>query len=277
VERSEPRTAFVLGGGGILGAAEVGMLQALLERQVVPDVLVGSSVGSLNGAFVAADPSLGQVEAMIETWTSISDGGLLTGSFLGRLGRLVSGGTYIHSNDSLRALIDDGLGAEKFEDLPVHFECIASSIERASGHWFSSGPVTEAVLASCAVPGLLPAVEIDGEHFYDGGLVSSVPVGRAVSLGARQIFVLHVGRLEQPLRAPSTPWQVGLVAFEIARRHQFQEDLAKVPDGVEVHVLPSGSQAPPVTVRYRHPAGIRARITAAHAATSAYLDHLFTK
>jgi NTE family protein len=253
------------------------MLQALLERQVVPDLVVGSSVGSLNGAFIAEDPSLRRVEAMIDTWTSISDRGLLTGSLLGRLGRLIRGGTYVHSNDSLRALIEDGLGARNFEDLPVHFECVASCIERASGHWFSTGPVTEAVLASCAVPGLLPAVEIYGEHFYDGGLVSSVPVGRAVGLGARQIFVLHVGRLEQPLRAPSTPWQVGLVAFEIARRHQFQEDLAKVPDGVEVHVLPSGSQAPPVSVRYRHPAGIPARIRAAHAATSAYLDQVFTE
>ena len=252
------------------------MLQALLERQVVPDLVVGCSVGSLNGAFIAANPSLTRVDTMIDTWSSISDRGLLTGSFFGRLGRLVRGGTYVHSNDGLRALIEGGLGVSNFEDLPVHFECVAACIERAAGHWFSSGPVADAVLASCAVPGLLPAVEIDGEHFYDGGLVSSVPVGRAVGLGARQIFVLHVGRLEQPLRAPSTPWQVGLVAFEIARRHQFQEDLAKVPGGVDVHVLPSGSQAPPVAVRYRHPSGIPARITAAHAAASAYLDHVFT-
>ena len=250
------------------------MLQALLERQVVPDLIVGSSVGSLNGAFIAADPSLGGVDAMIDTWTNISDRGLLTESFLGRLGRLVRGGTYLHSNDSLRALIEGSLGSRNFEDLPIHFECIASCIERASGHWFSSGPVTEAVLASCAVPGLLPPIEIDGEHFYDGGLVSSVPVGRAVGLGALEIYVLHVGRIEQPLRAPSTPWQVGLVAFEIARRHQFQEDLAKVPNGVDVHVLPSGSQAPPISVRYRHPAGIPARIMAAHVAASAYLDQL---
>jgi NTE family protein len=266
--------AFVLGGGGILGAAEVGMLQALLERRLVPDLVVGSSVGSLNGALVAADPTPKGVAAMTDAWTNISDRHLLTGSFFGRLATLVRGGTYLHSNERLRALIDSSLGPRNFEDLPVHFECVASCIERASGHWFSSGPVTEAVLASCAVPGLLPAVEIDGEHFYDGGLVSSVPVGRAVGLGARQIFVLHVGRLERPLRAPSTPWQVGLVAFEIARRHQFQEDLAKVPDGVDVHVLPSGSHPPPVSVRYRATAGIPARITAAHSAAAAYLERM---
>ena len=87
------------------------MLQALLERQVVPDLIVGSSVGSLNGAFIAADPCLGRVDAMIDTWTSISDRGLLTESFLSRPGRLVRGGTYLHSNDSLRALIEGSLGS----------------------------------------------------------------------------------------------------------------------------------------------------------------------
>ena len=74
---------------------------------------------------------------MIDTWTSISDRGLLTESFLSWPGRLVRGGTYLHSNDSLRALIEGSLGSRNFEDLPIHFECIASGIERASGHWSS--------------------------------------------------------------------------------------------------------------------------------------------
>ena len=115
---------------------------------------------------------------------------------------------------------------------------MAASIERAAATWFSSGFGDRAVLASCAVPGLLPPVEIEGEHFLDGGLVRSVPIGRAAELGATRIFVLHVGRLEQPLRPPTRPWQVALVAFEIARRHQFEEELASLPPGVEVHVLP---------------------------------------
>ena len=123
-----------------------------------------------------------------------------------------------------------------------------------------------------AVPGLLPAVEIEGQHFFDGGLVSSVPVGRAVKLGARRIFVLHVGRIERPLTAPSTPWQVGLVAFEIARRHQFEEDMSAIPEGIEVHVLPTGADVPALSVSYRRAAGIPGRIETAHRAASAYLD-----
>ena len=89
-----------------------------------------------------------------------------------------------------------------------------------------------AVLASCAVPGLLPPVEVDGEHYFDGGLVDSIPVGRAVALGASTVYVLHVGRIERPLTVPRRPWEVGLVAFEIARRHRFHEEMSALPSSV---------------------------------------------
>src|ERR1700733_2333189 len=269
---SDPLTAFVLGGGGLLRAAEVGMLRALLEREIIPDVVVGSSVGALNGVFIAADPTLASVQRMVDTWAGLSNRGVFGGSILGQLGTLTRNGTYLHSNEGIRRLIEDGIGDVDFADLPVHFECIAACIERAAPHWFSSGPVTNAVLASCAVPGLLPAVEIEGQHFLDGGLVRSVPIGRAVELGAQRIFVLHVGRLDQPLRAPTRPWQVALVSFEIVRRHHFEEELASVPAGIEIHVLPTGSVAPPLSVRYRSTTGVPERIDAAHRATSVFLD-----
>jgi NTE family protein len=99
------------------------------------------------------------------------------------------------------------------------------------------------VLASCAVPGVLPPVEIDGEHYIDGGVVNSIPISRAVELGATAIYVLHVGRIEAPLEVPRSPLQVALVTFEIARRHRFNRDLAALPDGVVAHVLPTGEPA----------------------------------
>jgi NTE family protein len=269
---SKGSTAFVLGGGGVLGAAEVGMLRALLERDIIPDLVVGSSVGALNGAFIAAEPSLTSVDRMVDVWTGLSDRGVFGGSVFGQLSTLARHGTHLHSNDGLRQLIDGELGSLEFSDLRVRFECVAASIERATATWFSSGLVTPAVLASCAVPGLLPAVEINGEHYLDGGLVHSVPIGRAAELGAKRIFVLHVGRLEQPLKPPTRPWQVALVAFEIARRHQFGEELARMAGAVDVNVLPSGSTAPGLTMRYRNTSGVPARIEAAHEAASAYLD-----
>jgi len=265
-------TAFVLGGGGILGAAEVGMLRALLEHDIMPDLVVGSSVGALNGAFIAAEPSLASVDRMVEVWTGLSDRGVFGGSVFGQLSTLARHGTHLHGNDGLRQLIEGELGPLEFADLAVRFECVAASIERATATWFSSGPVTPAVLASCAVPGLLPPVEIGGQHYLDGGLVQSVPIGRAAELGATRIFVLHVGRLEQPLKPPTRPWQVALVAFEIARRHQFGEELARLAGAVEVDVLPSGSAPPSLSMRYRSTSGVRGRIEAAHDAAAAYLD-----
>ena len=155
------------------------------------------------------------------------------------------------------------------------FQCVAASIENAGAHWFSTGPLADAVLASCAVPGLLPPVEIGGEHFLDGGLVHSIPVGRALALGATEIYVLHVGRIERPLAPPRSPWDVGLVAFEIARRHRFVEEMAALPASVRVHVLPSGEEnAPLMSLRYRSPAAVAGRISRGYQAASEYLAGL---
>jgi NTE family protein len=265
-------TAFVLGGGGVLGSAEVGMLQALLQRGITPDLVVGSSVGALNGAFLAAEPTCETVTRMTEVWTNLSDRGVFGGSVIGQLRTLARHGTHLHGNGQLRQLIDDQLPGARIEDLAVRFECVAACIERAAAHWFSTGPLADAVLASCAVPGLLPPVAIGGSHYLDGGLVRSVPVGRAVELGATTVYVLHVGRVEQPLAVPTRPWEVAQVAFEISRRHSFEEELASTPDGVDVHVLPTGMPVPTLSVRYRSASKTTERIATAHEATAHYLD-----
>jgi NTE family protein len=157
----------------------------------------------------------------------------------------------------------------------VPFQCVAASIERAAAHWFAAGPIVEAVLASAAVPGLLPPVRVGDEHFFDGGLVHSIPIGRALELGARTVYVLHVGRIERPLQVPSRPWEVGLVAFEIARRHRFAEDMAAVPPGVTVHVLPAGAEGAAGVdlsqLRYRDASRIDEHIKRAYEASAAYL------
>ena len=251
------------------------MVKALLEAGVIPDLIVGTSVGALNGAFVAADPTPSAATQLAEVWTTLTASEVFSGSLISRIASLARSGTHLHGNDSLRNLIEGLLPGMLIENLPVRFECVAASIERACGHWFSSGPLVDAVLASSAVPGLLPPVEIDGEHFLDGGLVYSIPVGRAVELGATRVMVLHVGRIERPLVAPTKPWEVGLVAFEISRRHRFSEEMARMPDNIEVHVLPAsapGGPAPSGVMRYRDTSQVPARIEAAFRATTDYLE-----
>jgi len=270
------KTAFVLGGGGVLGAHEVGMLRALSEAGIRPDVVVGTSVGAINGVFVAADPA-GAATLLGQMWQGDALRQAFSETLWGRAARLARSGTHLHSMEPLRKLLDDMLPGQDFADLELPFQCVAASIERASARWFSGGPIVPAVLASCAVPGLLPPVEVDGEHYFDGGLVDSIPVGRAVALGARTVYVLHVGRIERPLAVPRRPWEVGLVAFEIARRHRFHEEMAALPDDARVHVLPAGAdQRPPdlSQLRYRDKTKVGVSIERAYAASASYLAEL---
>jgi NTE family protein len=164
---------------------------------------------------------------------------------LRRFGTLARSGTHLESLETARMRLANALGAGRVEDLQVRFQCVAASIERAAEHWFEEGPLTDVVLASCAVPGVLPPVKIGEEHYIDGGIVNSIPVGRAVALGATSIYVLQVGRLERPLQPPRWPWEVGLVAFEVARRHRFAHDLHSLPETVNLRVLPTGGSAAP--------------------------------
>jgi NTE family protein len=264
--------AFVLGGGGILGATQVGMLRALIEAGVRPDVVVGTSVGAVNGALIASDPTPSAIGTLTRLWTSMSRSEVFSGNLVTRARTLAQHGTHLHSNASLRRLLGASL-PQRFDQLPVPFQCVAAAVERASAHWFTGGPLVEAVLASCAAPGLLPPARIGGEHYLDGGLVHSIPVGRAVALGARTVYVLQVGRVERPLRPPRRPWEVGLLAFEIARRHRYVEEMAAVPQETRVVVLRSGTEDTPlVSLRYRDTSRVADRIERAYAASRALLE-----
>jgi NTE family protein len=266
------RSAIVLGGGGVFGATQVGMLRALLESGFQPDLVIGTSVGALNGAAIAANPTTAGVDILADLWSSLGEEGLFTDNVLARASTLARYRTHLYSAAPLRKLLTSHLPAT-FADLALPFQCVAASIERAVAHWFSAGSLTDAVMASCAVPALLPPVAINGEHFLDGGLVHSIPIGRALALGASEIYVLHVGRIEQPLAVPRSLWDVCLTSFEVARRHRFVEEMSNLPPDVRVHVLPSGEEKMPlVSLRYRHAKAVASRMERGYNAASEYLS-----
>ena len=238
--------------------------------------MVGTSIGALNGAVVAADPA-GAADRLSRMWQGEELRLAFSEKLWARAVRLVRSGTHLHSFDALSRVLAEALPGPDFGDLVLPFQCVAASIEGASARWFSAGPVVPAVMASCAVPGLLPPVEIDGSHYFDGGLVDSIPVGRAVMLGASTVYVLQVGRIESPLAVPTKLWQVGLVAFEIARRHRFHEEMSSLPDQVRVHVLPTGGERLPPGLkqfRYRDRARVGRSIERAYTASATYLAEL---
>ncbi len=266
------RTAFVLGGGGPLGAYEVGMLQALIEHGIAADVVVGTSIGAINGAGIAADPSLEGVARLRSVWLSLDEQEMFGGGLFATALNAFRSRTHLYSISPLRVMLSEWL-PERFEDLVVEFQCVAASIERSAEQWFSSGPLVEPILASSSVPGLFPPVEIGGEHYIDGGIVNSIPVRRAFDLGATTIYVLQVGRIERKLTVPRLPWEVAQVALEVARRHRFFADMASLPPGVVAHVLPTGAVDPPgQRLRQIDPGLAERRFQLAYQASAEYLD-----
>ncbi len=270
-------TAFVLGGGGRWGAVEVGMLKALDQAGVAPDLVLGTSIGAFNGSVIADDPGSDGVKRLADFWDEVSGADLFKGWF-GRYKNMATLKPAIHDTSEMKALLERLHGPSRLiEDLTIPFQCVAASIERAAEHWFTSGPLVTALLASSAVPALFPPVRVGDEHFYDGGLVNSVPLTRAVDLGASVVYVLQVGRVESPLRPPRRLYESALISFEIARRHRFTTTLDNLPVGVEVHLLPSGN---PVAfddrrqLRWRKTGDTSGLIDVAYQASSQYLEKL---
>jgi predicted acylesterase/phospholipase RssA len=196
--------AFVLSGGGNLGALQIGMLRALAERHLRPDLIVGCSVGAINGAGLAEDASLAGVARMERLWRDLDSTELMPGGLLPGAMALARKGEAIHGNDGLRKALETHLRARSFEELTIPFQCVATDVLGVREAWFASGPLIEPILASCAIPAVYPAVEIDGVRYLDGAIVDEVPMSRAVELGARTLYVLQVsGFSRPPARAPA--------------------------------------------------------------------------
>jgi len=267
-------TAFVLGGGGVLGAVEVGMLRALSRADIAPDLIVATSIGAINGALVAADPTPAVTDQLVRLWAS-PEMGEVYGESIPRQLRRFATRTHLHSPLPLRRLLEKALPGT-FADLRVPLHLCAASIERAAEVWFDSGPLLPPVMAAAAVPGLLPPVDLDGEHYIDGGIVNSLPLARAVELGAQEIYALHVGRIDKPLSPPQRPWEVAQTAMEIGRRARLARELAALPDGVVAYVLPvgAGNDRDDNPWAYRDAAGLRRRVSAAYTASRDYLAAL---
>ena len=263
------RTAFVLGGGGNLGAVQIGMLRALFERGIEPDVLVGCSVGALNAAAIAAEPDLDGVDRLRRVWLDpttwqVFSSGKLTGPWL-----LLKKTRSMVTNERIRRLIETTVTQRAFEELELPLHVVATSLRSGKPKWFDKGPIVDPILASAALPAILPPVEIDGEPFIDGAVVDNVPISRAVTLGVTRVVVLHVGNFERPRPNPQRPLDVLLQAFSIARNERFAREVDSSYDGVELVVLPG---VDPGSIKRNDFSKTAELIERAHAAAAGHLD-----
>lgn len=217
------------------------MLRALVEHAITPDLILGCSVGSINGVRFAAEPDLRGVRHLADSWRAIEGDELMEGSsFLPGAVQLARKGEALHQNDRLREMVQENLAVETFEELAVEFQCVATAVSDARGVWFDKGRLLEPVLASAALPVVYPAVEIDGTRYIDGAVVTDVPIRRSVELGATRLYILHVGSYDRPRDVPRRPIDAAFQAYWIARQHRFASALATLPSHVTAIMLPTG-------------------------------------
>ncbi len=231
--------AFVLSGGGSLGAVQVGMTHALYERGIRPDFWVGTSVGALNATFLAArPPGTASTAALAELWASVRRGDVfplrpMSGffGFFGAQNHLVPSGP-------LRKLIDRNIGIRRLEQAKVPVHVVATELVTGRERLLSQGPATEAVLSSVSVPGVLPPVSWEGSLLVDGGVSNNTPLSHAVAMGATRAYVLPAGGACELEQMPHGALGMLLHALTMMLMRHLKTEIERLRNHIDLVVLP---------------------------------------
>jgi len=234
------RTAFVLSGGGNQGVAQIGMLRALIERDIVPDVVVGCSAGALNGAALCYAPNLTGIARLGAVWSELGTNDVFPGGKLTRAWNVVRRGTHLFANDGLAQVIDRATPARSFADLRIPLRVIAADLDTGDEVVFARGPLRPALLASAALPGVFPVIQHDGRQLVDGGVIDAVPLWHALCGPIDRIFVLNVSHGVTD-RAMRSPLDVVMTSFAHSRNMRYELDRRYAPDHIEIVELPRPS------------------------------------
>jgi NTE family protein len=241
--------AFVLSGGASLGAIQVGMLQALYERGIKPDLIVGTSAGALNGAYVASrPPTIATAQSLADVWRSLRSRQIFPPSPGTALLALAGRRDHLISSDRLRELVESYQQFTRLEDAAIPFHVIATDIRTGRARRLSEGDARRAVLASAAIPGVFPSVWFGGTDLVDGGVANNTPISDAADLGATRIYVLPTGVTCELPAAPrgAIPMLVHAVTLLVnqrlaadIKRFSHESELIVLPPPCPLDVLPS--------------------------------------
>lgn len=229
--------AFALGGGAAYGAVHVGMLRALWEAGVTPDIVVGTSVGSINGAMLAEQPD-NALDQLGQIWPSITTASIFPGGWLTRLRTLQTAKAYLSPNVGISAVLNQFLASRTFADLRLPFGVVTAEFATASPVTLTEGDLHRSILASSAIPGVFPPVTVGGRQLVDGGILANVPVRQAVEMGAASVVVLDCGLWGMAIEEPKTLIEVMLRVAAISVGRQLALDLPELAAKVPVVYLP---------------------------------------
>ena len=237
-------TAFVLSGGASLGSVQVGMLLGLAEAEIVPDLIVGTSVGAINGAWIASRPDVDGIGALAELWRSLSRRDVFpTRPLTGLLGFVGWRRNLVPSN-GLRGLLEDHIEFSRLEDAPIPLHVVATDVLSGQDVLLSSGDAVDAVLASAAIPGVFPPVQVAGRDMIDGGVVNNTPLSHAIALGADTVWVLPTGYSCALPDAPRGALAMALHGLALTVNQRLAVEVQHYEQSVDLHVIP-----PPCSIR----------------------------
>lgn len=236
--KTKGKTAFVLAGGGSLGAVQVGMLKALSKSGVSADMVVGSSVGSINGAYYAGRPDRDGVAALEKLWRGITRDDIFPIK-VSTLARFAVRRDYLIDSGSLTRLVSNNVPFTNIEDAKLPLRIVATNFLTGTPVILSSGNATKAIVTSCAIPAAFEPVKIGKTYLADGGIANNTPVSVAVQEGATRLIVLPTGHACSLREPPRGAIASALHGLTLLISSQMVADLKSLDSGVEFHVVPS--------------------------------------
>jgi NTE family protein len=237
-DAARPKTAMVLAGGGSFGAIQAGMLHSLATHGLAVDMVVGSSVGSLNGAYYAGNPTLDGVERLEAIWRKLRRSDVFPVNWRAMLGFLVRR-EFLAEPNGLRALIESNLTYRNLEDAEIPIHIVATDILTGSTVVLSEGSAAQAIIASAAIPVVFPPVRFEKHYLVDGAVSSNTAVKVAVEKGARRLIVLPTGYACALSKPPAGAVASALHALTLLIARQLLSELKELDgSGIEYFVLP---------------------------------------
>jgi len=232
-------TAFVLSGGGNLGAVQVGMLRSLFAAHVRPDLIVGTSVGAINGAWLAGRGAGADLDELATVWHNLQRSDVFPVNFLGGLRGFIGRTDHLVSSAGLRKILHRELTIDRLEDARIPFHVVATDIISGRDHLLSTGDAIDAICASAAIPGVFPSVSIDGRNLVDGGVVNNCPISHAISLGATNVWVLPCGYACSLETAPRGALASALQAVSLLIQQRLRHDAERYASQITLHIVPT--------------------------------------
>ncbi len=263
-------TAFVLSGGGSLGAVQVGMLQALADHRLRPDLLVGASAGALNAAYVAGQGfDHDSLDRLAGVWSGLRRSQVFPLAPHRQLLALLGARPSLCSPEPLTRLVRDHIAYDRLEDATIPIRIVATDVVSGTDVVLSGGDPVPAIVASAAIPAVFPTVTVDGRALFDGGVANNTPISQAVAAGADRVVVLPAGVACARERPPRSALAVAVHALTLLIEQRLLLAVAAYHDQVDLIVLPPLC---PLTVSasdFRHAAAL---IDRARGATTRWLD-----